>query len=360
MLVQPTLRRSAVVLAAATVAVLAVLAPATSAYAADTAVQVNIGGLNSTQNAGAGRPDNFTVSFKTQDRQQVIQNLHSVLVVHLDGLPPEAVHIAGRFGELNRSTQGANVVFTDPEAVTFLPGRTTTTRNYQILFDGYAPTGHGQLGAFAIAGDGSQNGSDNAGFTVKLASGAQPTPTHGPSPSASPAPTVPVPIQTGPQVSLAPLDQGGRATPLASESGGVPVFIYIMGGILVAMGAAILFLLFRNPRDAAPAPDGPIDYPPRADPTWAPGPASQGYPPIGPRMGAPTAQMPVVRDHRSATMPQSRSMMERPTAHHPRVPNGPRTGPSPAPPAPPTPPGVDPWANTDDTLAGGSGPLPRR
>jgi hypothetical protein len=133
---------------------------------------------------------------------------------------------------------------------------------------------------------------------------------------------------------------------LASDGGGVPVFIYIMGGILVAMGAAILFLLFRNPREAAPAPDGPIDYPPRADPTWAPGAAGQSYPPTGPRMGAPTAQMPVVRDPRTTTAP-TRPIMERPTAQQPRV------GPHPGPP-------TDPWANSDDTLAGGSGPLPRR
>jgi hypothetical protein len=352
-------RRTALVLTAATAAVLAALVPATTASAAS-GVQVNLGGLNSTQNAGSGHPDGFSVTFKSQDRQQVAQTLRSVLVVQLNGLQPEAVHITGRFGELPKSTSGGGVTFTDPEAVVFLGGRTATTRNYQILFDAQAPDGHGQLQAFAVTTDGNQQGSDSADFTVRASNAAA---THTPSPSSSPAPTVNVPIPSG-QVSVAPLQDGGRATPLANEGSGVPIFIYIMGGILVAMGAAILFLLFRNPRDGAavPAPDEPIDYPPRADPGWAPGPAGQGYPPTGPRMAAPTAQMPVVhdsRDSRTTMLPQSHPM-ERPTAHQPRVSNGPRMGRGSVPPGPQTAPGVDPWASPDDTLTGGSGPLPRR
>lgn len=347
-------RRTALVLTAATAAVLGALVPATLASAAS-GVQVNLGGLNSTQNAGSGRPDNFSVTFKTQDRQQVGQTVRSVLVVHLAGLQQDAVHITGRFGELPKSSSGDGVTFTDPEAILFLGGRTSASRSYQILFDAGAPNGQGQLDAFAVTTDGSQQGSDSAGFTVRAGNAV---PTQGPSPSSSPAPTVPVQIPSG-QVSVAPLnDNAGRATPLANESSGVPVFIYIMGGILVAMGAAILFLLFRKPRDGAPEPDGPIDYPPTSDPGWAPGPAGAGYPPTGPRMGTPTAQMPVVHDSReprTSTIPPVRPV-DRPTAHQPRVPNGPRMGRGSMPPAPPT----DPWANTDDTLTGGSGPVPRR
>ena len=55
-------RRTALVLAAATAAVLGALAPATSAYAAND-VRVSLNGLNSSETAG-GRPDGFSVQFR--------------------------------------------------------------------------------------------------------------------------------------------------------------------------------------------------------------------------------------------------------------------------------------------------------
>jgi hypothetical protein len=149
-------------------------------------------------------------------------------------------------------------------------------------------------------------------------------------------------------VSLAPLNQGGRTTPLSNDTSGVPIFIYVMGGILVALGAVILYVLFRNPREPQegaavagypqPGPNyPPIDYPPRADATTA----------YGPRQNTPTATMPVVRDNRPPTGPggsMSRTMHDRPTAQFPSAP----TAPLPQVHDPRHPgPGVDPWAHAE-------------
>jgi hypothetical protein len=330
-----TIRRSAAAFAVATAAVVAVLTAAAPALAADNSVQVSMSGLSSNQTAGA-RPDGFQVRLTSKLRQSQVTDLHIAFDVQMNGLQPDFVTITRGNFPMSETTNGADVIFTDPEPLVLLPTR-SITRNYNISFSAQTPEGGGQLTAIAFVGQ-AQVGSDSAGFSVHGGNG-QPTPT--PSHSASPPPTVPVPEPTS-TISLAPIGGGGQTTPLASTSG-VPIFIYVMGGILVALGAVILYVLFRSPRDprdpvpaAGYPPPGPtyppIDYPPRADaPTM-----------YGPRQNTPTATMPVVRDH--PTGPVSRTMHDRPTAQFPAAPtaqlpqvNDPR---SPGP-------GVDPWAHAE-------------
>jgi len=331
-----TLRRPAATLAVATAAVLAALAPARAAYAEDT-IRVSVSGLNSTQTSD--HPDGFSVRFENPSKQPII-NLHAVIVVHLDGVQPGQVHIFRNGGELPLSSNGGDLVFTDPQPWL---GLARAQRSYQILFQPDAPTGHGELAAIALDGNGTQLGSDSTSFGLRAGDGrATPTPSH----SASPAATVNVPLPTGPGVSIAPLGDGGRTTPLASETGGVPVFLYIMGGVLVAIGAVILWLLFRAPRP--PAGDGAYV---ETEPAGTP---SLGYPPRT-RTTAPTAVLPAVRDPRAATTQEPRHRVN--PAHQPNPAQGPRqmhgqdrggtTAQSPRIPSTdprPVPPGVDPWA----------------
>jgi hypothetical protein len=331
-----TLRRTAATLAVAAAAVLATLASARAAYAEDT-VRVTVSGLNSTQTAG--HPDGFSVRFENRSRQPIF-NLHSAIVVHLDGVQPGQVHIYRNGGELPSSSNGGDLVFTDPEAWL---GLARAQRSYQILFQPEAPTGHGELAAIALDGNGNQLGSDGTSFGLRAGDGrATPTPSH----SASPAATVNVPLPTGPGVSIAPLGDGGRTAPLAGETGGVPVYLYVMGGVLVAIGAVILWLLFRAPRP--PADDGAyVDTGPAGTP-------SLGYPPRL-RTTAPTAVLPAIRDSRAATMQEPRHGVN--PAHQLNPAQGPpqthgldRGGTTAQGPRAPStdvrsvPPGVDPWA----------------
>jgi len=339
-----TFRRTAAALAAATAAVVVALAPAAPALAAEDSVQVTLGGLSSSYTAGQ-RPDSFQVRLTSRLKQSLLTDVHIAFDVQMDGLQPDSVAITrGSGSPLSKTTNGNDVIFTDPEPI-FLQAGKSISRNYNLAFAPQTPEGDGQLTAIALV-SGAQAGSDSASFSVR--GSTNPTRGASPSPSVSPPPTVSVPLPSGSQVSVAPLDQGGRTTPLGNDSTGVPIFIYVMGGILVAMGAVILYVLFRNPREPQegaavagypqPGPTyPPIDYPPHSGaPTTA----------YGPRQNTPTAVMPTVRDQRP-TGPMSRTMPDRPTAQYPsapttqmpHVPGGhdPRHGG----------PGVDPWAHAE-------------
>jgi hypothetical protein len=342
---QRTLRRTAAIFAAATVAALAAVIPATAAHAADDSVQVSIGNLSSSFTAGS-RGHSFTVRLTNKTKANIV-NPHVALAVHLDGLSPDQVDITRTFGGLPKSNNGGDVVFTDPEPATTLPltpGR-SISRTYTLTFGPQAPSGQGQLTAIALSSDNSELGSGSAGFSVHSGNpAATASPTPGPSHSASPAATVPVAEPTA-TVPVVPLGNGGQTAPLASNSSGVPVFVYIMGAVLVAMGGAILWVLFRNPRGepaVAGVPDeyGPGYRGPAYQPTYPPDPGP-GF--GGARTSAPTAQMPIVRDPRSTTLQQPQVPVDRsPTLQSPRIPPLPPRLPNPD---PRTPPPVDPWAS---------------
>ena len=365
-----TLRRTAAALGIATATALAALLPASAALAADD-VEVSLSGLNSTQTAGDQTPDTFSVRFQNHTKQ-TFSNVHAAFLVEVPGLPPESVRILHNDRELARSTNSAGVVFTEDEPVSqlpLLPGRSVQPRTpYTVVFDASTPAGHGKLTAFALV-NGQQMGSDASSFNLRSAVGA--TPSHTPSHSPSAAATVPVPLPSGAQQPVAPLNGQGRTTPLSGDGSGVPVILYILGGILVAMGGAILWMLFRRPRAAGDEPEFAM-----VDPT--PVPPTLGYP-AGPRASAPTATLPVVHEQRTGAIarpgrwpapgsggpgaggpgaggsgpggmggygpagpPRGRAL-DHTTAHNPRVPmNDPRTVVN-----NPTP-GVDPWAHTAD------------
>jgi hypothetical protein len=319
----PTIRRIAATLAAASAAVLATLVPATMASAADHDVQVSLSSLTSSMTAG-GRPDNFSIRFENRT-DQPIENVRTAIVVDLPGLPADQVHIV-RFGvELNRSSNGnGQVTFREAFGQRLEPNR-GSSRNYTIQFGAGAPAGRANVTAFALTAAGEQLGAGHDSLTLKSANGpGQPTFTPAPTTPAptTPAATVPAPVQTGPQVSIAPL-AGNGVDIGAGKGGGVPVILYVLGGILVAIGGAILWLLFRRPKDAELAT---VAYPSGgpAGPYEAGRPRSLGYPNLPPPVSAPTAVLPVVGD-------QPRAM----------------------------PPGVDPWAaGNDATRPGPFGPRP--
>jgi len=162
--------------------------------------------------------------------------------------------------------------------------------------------------AYAVAGNVLGQASDT--IDVRLSGHAQQTT---PPPTTEPAATQPAagPTDTGGPVVLAT----PRTDPqLLSNGGGIPIILYILGAVLLALGGGILYLLFRSPKGELYETEEE-DEPGRT--------TGLGYP-TAPRHAAtvaPTAIMPAVRD-----------------AHDPRVP-----------------PGVDPWAISDATKE-----IPRR
>ncbi len=362
-----TLRRTVAVLATATAAVLAALVPAAAAQAADDDVRVSVSNLPSSMTAG--QTHSFSVRFQNHaSDKQAIDAPRAAIVIRLDGLQPDAVHVTLRGGELPKTTDGANVVFTDLQPLTLqLRDGRTVSRTYSIKFDPSAPSGQADVTAIALDSANNQRGSGSDSTNVR-GGAAQATPTprpsHTPSPSPSPPPAVTVPIQSGTPASLAPLDNKDASALAADSSGGAPVLVYVLGGVLMLIGATILWLLFRKPKAEGAAVAG--DFDPNGPPTL-------GYPAGGPHAGgpraaAPTAMLPVISDARTTTMQPTRPgpigprpgpgamatgpmpgpglggprRDPRPTAENPRVAGRPHQP-------------VDPWAATadiDDTVAG--------
>ncbi len=291
----PTTRRAATAIAAAAVAVFASLAVAAPARA-DGEVKVSLQGLASSMTAG-GRGDGFSVRLENNTDQPLL-NVRRVIAVRLAGLTGDGVHITRGSFELQKSATGPGEIIFSEAGDSLEPNGRAQTRNYQLTFTASAPAGRAQVTAYALAG-GSQKqlGSDSDGVEVKGANGPTKNPEHTPTQTPSPAATVPPPTNTGPPVTIEPLDANGIAGS-PNSGGGVPVILYILGGVLVAIGGAILWLLFRSPRPAL-VDDG---YAPGYEPVRPPslGYPAPGYPPAGPRpAGPPTAVLPVVPEGRT-------------------------------------------------------------
>ena len=371
-----TLRRTLAAFAITGAVVAAALLPASSAFAADD-VTVSISGFNSTQTAD--RQDNFQVSLRNRTNK-AIENLRVTLTVHLDGLSADAVRITRGFTQLGGSGNGSDVSFSDPEPLPRLSGGRSASRGYIITFLGNAPSGKAELTVTASDGNG-ELGSATRETNVKAGAASSASPSAKPTSSASTY-AVPIPSNT---VSIGALGGGGQTLPASDSGGGVPVILYIMGGILVAMGGAILWVLFRRPSEDRERVEAAL-----VDPTR---PATLGYP-VAPRHSAPTAMLPVVSEAgTTATLPRRRGQggPGGPGATGPVGPGGPGFGPGyggPAPMGNPGPgggpgygrpgpqdrttafnprlgdrpgPAADPWADSsvDDTMPRPGGPGPR-
>jgi hypothetical protein len=273
-------------IAIATVVALGVAAPA---FAEDP-VQVSLGGLSSSLAAG-GQRDGFTVSLKNKTNQAYV-GVVRVFTVTLPGLQVGGVRIFRGFGqELQQEQTGPGQVrLTDPQQAELLPaGQRGNNRsaNFFIQFMNNAPLGQAQIAVQAIA-SGQTLGTDSDSINVRAFGGSTRT-----SHSSTPPPTSSVPPATfqaqSPASPLATVQDPQVAAANASGKG-APWILYVLGGILVAAGGAILWLLFRTPRSDY------VDLPTGAHEPIRP--MGLGYPsnvrPSTPQMTAPTRIMPAV------------------------------------------------------------------
>ncbi len=277
------LRRLATISAAVAAAVLATLALAsTPAYAAD-AVEVNIGGVSG--NVPGGRTF-LQVSF-TNKSNNALSNVQSVITIHLDGMPSDGVVVQKTLGaELGASPAGDGTVrFIDPAAFD-LPKNNRRQVSYFVQFTSSAPPGKASITVEAYQG-GNRLGGDSVSTTLRggaNASRTSPTKTTPPNTNPGIVPT----FEAGPTFSLAPL-------PEASEliNADVPWTLYLLGGLLVALGGVILFLLFRQRGSKPEQQYGAEEYATAESDHMRP--PSLGYPTASPGM-RPTAVLPNVRD----------------------------------------------------------------
>jgi hypothetical protein len=268
--------------------VLTTLALATPAHAAD-AVDVNLSGISGTITAGSRGVVNVSATFVNRTNA-AITSIQGVFTIHLDGMPADGVRVT-RGSDLPAQSVGAGTVqFTDPGSFELLRnGRRTI--GYQLQFTATAPAGKAAITFEAYSG-GNRLGGDETSVTVRSSATPQLT---------SSAPTTPpntdpglIPTFTaGPSVVVG--DPGQNQSGISDDSG-VPVSLYVMGGLLIAVGGLILWLLFR--RQKAPADAGGYATSEYAQVR----PASLGYP----RHSAtvhPTAVLPVIRDPEPPTLP---------------------------------------------------------
>ncbi len=189
-------------------------------------------------------------------------------------------------------------------------------QDYTIQLLAGAPNGKGSL-VLEVYHNNQLLGSNTKSFTVR---GGVATPSAPADPTPEPTTQTQADPGVGPATGTAPpvnpLNPEQQQSAGTTGGSGVPTALYVMGGILVAMGGGILWLLFRpRPQPAGVAgADHPTDpYPPapagtayRSDPDRAP---TLGYPreqrPTGRHSATtqPTTAMPVVRDSSPATPP---------------------------------------------------------
>ena len=135
---------------------------------------------------------------------------------------------------------------------------------------------------------GTRLGGDSAATNVR--GGDAPTRTTPPNTNPGIVPT----FEAGPTFSIAPLP---KSADFGSDGTAVPAALYVMGGLLVALGGLILFLLFRRQRPAALVERPVTEYEEMPPP-------SLGYPTSA---GVhPTAVLPTVRGAEPPDLPRRR------------------------------------------------------
>jgi hypothetical protein len=257
---------------------------------ADDVIGVSLSGVPSSFTAG-GHADSFTVGLRNNSNT-IVAAVTVRFTVSLNGLTASQVRI--RVGGEDLPTQDAGpgqVVANDPRSHDFPPRIGRTEIGYSIEFLAGTPSGRANLTASAIKQT-STLGTASGSIAIK-GGGVAPSPTQ-----TSAVPTDPATADSGIVANPSPIVTG----PLADKSqirddgsGGIPIGLYIMGAVLVGVGGAILWLLFKQRPQAVPAGDIPTGG-------YDPAPPTLGYPagqaaatPPRPSSLSPTAQLPALR-----------------------------------------------------------------
>ncbi|HLT11893.1 MAG TPA: hypothetical protein VK028_14005, partial [Micromonosporaceae bacterium] len=262
--------------------------------------------VDAPRTASPNRVANVTVRLKNNSRQDLFP-VQTVFTIQMPGLPADGVLMSQGGVPLARSGGDGAVVFTSGLNVRLAPRRDRgdTTRNqYQIVFTDWVPSGRAEVIAEAFL-NGERLGGGRDQIRVRGGQGAPPTTTP---PNTDPGiiPTFAKPSE----VSLAPLED---TSPLADFDPGLPPYFYLLGVVLLATGGALLWLLYRQRGQEAPAGGAPAAT------------RTMRFPGILPWRGG------------------DRHTLHQPTTVLPTVSGPPVTPPRPAA-APPNPPPVDPWA----------------
>jgi hypothetical protein len=277
---------------------------------ADDAATARVSGIASSLTAG-GKADGFSASV-TNHTEQAVFNVTRRFLIHLDGLTPDGVRVARSYGGRAftllavQSVGPGTVAATDPQLVFLAPKDrrgATVTANYELAFTTYALPGRAAIVLEAYSGDRLLARSNPRELDIRPGNGVPPTPTAQPSASALPSvtdtPTVdPLVIRPTP---YGPGD-------VSDVQLGWP--LYVFGGVLVAGGAGLLYLLLRRPRPALV--EYPLDQGEDRFDGFAAG--RTGYPPPygqPPSAYRPTTVMPPV---------PSEAVPTNPTLEHPTIP----------------------------------------
>jgi hypothetical protein len=219
---------------------------------------------------------------------------------------------------LDRSGGTGEVRFTDP-----LQGRLAPDDRqgdsyrvgYAIVIAEGTPPAKGEIVAEAYS-DGNRLGGDSEGVEIRAGRGGRTTAPATTPPNTDPG-VVPTFGNSAAPEAFQPLDPASR-----DVDTGMPAYVYIAGVILLGLGGALLWLLFRNrgPSAAAVAATGPVG-PPRAGSTVQFTPAPGGPLPTRSRRHAvhqPTAVLPPVRAPHPRLDPPSDPWADQANDHGPR------------------------------------------
>jgi len=238
----PKKRRRLVALMSAVVGgMVAVLAVGSPAYAAD--VQVEIRGIPDDISIGSGARLSATFSNNTD---AAMTGVRAVVAITLDGASPDAIRVSREGGgELPReSSNVGSVVFVDssPFDLQRNGGRGDVSRRYTVSFGGSVLPGRATITVAAVLG-GQTVGSAQVTTNVVVGGGRGDRQS---APNTNPG-FVPT-FEAGPTYSLAPLPVAEQPSRVSAS---VPKALYVLGVLLMLMGAASLFLIFRPPGRAS-------------------------------------------------------------------------------------------------------------
>jgi hypothetical protein len=226
---------------------------------ADDGVAAKVSGLSSALTAG-GRTDNFSGSV-TNNTEQPIFNAQRMFLIHLDGLSTDGIRLSRSFGGhafgalALSSPEPGTVAAVDPQGL-FLNQKdrrgSNVTASYQIGFTAIAPAGHATVRLEVYVGQVLIARSNDRELTVKSSNVAI---TASATPSTVATPTTPADTATANPVLAGPSPYG------PSDVGGLGIGwpLYVIGGLFVAGGAVLLYLLLRKPRGT------PVEYPAGVD-----------------------------------------------------------------------------------------------
>jgi hypothetical protein len=225
-------------IAAVLTAVIAVITVATApAYAAD-AVNVNFDAPGSLV---PGRGGGLSVSLQNRTDQE-IERIRTIITVRIPGVSPESVVISRGGRPLERSGGTGEVRFADPLQGRLGPedGQGDSYRvGYAIVIAAGTQPAKGEIIAEATS-DGNRLGGDSEGIEIRVGRGGrtQPAPTTPPNTDPGIVPTF---GNSAAPEAFQPLDPTSR-----DVDTGMPVFVYIAGVVLLGLGGALLWLLFRQ------------------------------------------------------------------------------------------------------------------